>query len=343
MSAETDLNSPPQLAAAAQPETERKHLLSKLPSFSGLGVFGAFVLMLVVFVVMRPGTFSKSQTWLSILDASAIPAIIAVGLTLALIVGEFDLSIGATLSLGMAISVTLLSKHGVDWRLAAIIAILLCAIVGLVNGAVVTRGRVNSFIATLAMSNVVGGVESRITDQKTLAQDIPAGFTSFGTKQFLSLSYAFWIAVILAAVLFVVCHYAQLGRRLYAVGSAAEAARLAGLRVRWLRTIGFTSAAAAAGLAGVCLAAQSSSYYPNAGQGYLLPAYAAAFLGTAIAAGRFAIVATVFGVVFLQSLQTGLTVLNVSSWVVLVMQGLVLIGAVMLARFRGSFTRTARR
>jgi ribose/xylose/arabinose/galactoside ABC-type transport system permease subunit len=138
-----------------------------------------------------------------------------------------------------------------------------------------------------------------------------------------------WVAIVVAVVLYLFVAQSETGRYLYAVGGNREAARLAGVRVRSLRTAGFVSAAVGAGLGGVLLAAQSASYYPNAGGGYLLPAYAAAFLGTAAGGGRFGILASAFGVFFLQTLQTGLTVINVQPWVVLVVQGVVLAVAVM--------------
>lgn len=315
---------------AAVPETRRSPVTLLTPS--GLGVVAAFVVTVIVFWSLRPATFSEWSTWRGILEASAVPIIVATGLTIALIVGDFDLSIGAVLGLGMGVCIALTAQHGIAWPLAALVAIGACGLVGVVNGLLVTRAKVNSFIGTLAMGSVVGGLEAKVTDQQTISQDIPEGFITAGTRQVLGISVGLWLAVLLAVVLLLLVRQTELGRYLYAIGSNAEASRLAGVRVRTLRTWGFVCASLAAGAAGVLLASQTASYYPNAGGGYLLPAYAAAFLGTALGAGRFGIFATVFGVLFLQTLQTGLTVINIAPWVVMFTQGVVLVAAVMLSQ-----------
>jgi ribose transport system permease protein len=296
-----------------------------------LAVLGTYVLLVVVLLVLRPSVFSEWSTWSAILQQSAIPIIVATGLTLTLIAGDFDLSIGAVLGFGMAVSVSLMATVGLAWPLSCVIAVGACALVGVVNGGLVTRFGVNSFIGTLAIASVVGGLEALFTGQATISTGVPQGFSSFGTKSIFGMSIAFWVAVVVSLALFVVVAQSEWGRFLYATGENREASRLAGVRVRGIRTWGFVSGGVAAGVGGILLAAQNASYYPNAGSGYLLPAYAAAFLGTALAAGRFGVLSTVFGVLFLQTLQSGLTVLNVPPWIVMVIQGLVLIVAVMVS------------
>ena len=286
---------------------------------------------MVVFISLRPATFEQWSTWKGIIESSAVPAIIAMGLTIALIVGDFDLSIGAVLGLGMGTFVSLAAEHGFSWPVAALIALAVCALVGLANGLLVAWARVNSFIGTLAMGSVVGGVEAKVTDQKTISTGLPDSFSHFGSARPGGLSFGLWLAIVVALVLFGIVRHTESGRYFYAIGSNQEASRLAGVRVRGLRTTGFVVAALAAGAGGIVLASQTMSYYPNAGTGYLLPTYAAAFLGTALGAGRFGILATTFGVLFLQTLQTGLTVINIPPWVVLLTQGVVLMVAVLLS------------
>lgn len=300
-------------------------------SVSRLGVLVAFVITVVVFTLLRPDVFAELDTWRGILNQAAIPAVIAMGLTVTLILGDFDLSIGATFGVAMAVSVSLMVNNSLPWGLAAVAGILVAGLIGVVNGVLVTVAKVNSFIGTLAMGSVIGGIDARVSNQETIATNVPESFSDFGTAKFLNLSLALWIAVVLAVLLYVLVSHTEAGRYFYAVGGNPEAARLAGLTVRTLRTVGFVFAAVAAGIGGVLLAAQTASYYPNSGGGYLLPAYAAAFLGTALGGGRFGILATVFGVIFLQTLQTGLNVLNVQPWIVMLVQGLVLIFAVMVS------------
>jgi ribose transport system permease protein len=296
-----------------------------------VGVVLAFLVLVAIFWMLRPTVFADWHTWRGILDASAIPAVIAMTLTVTLIVGDFDLSIGATVGLAMAVTVVLLAEHHFSWPLAAVVALLVAVAIGIVNGALITWARVNSFIATLAISSVVGGLDAKVSGQKTITTGIPTSFVNLGLNRHFGIGIPLWVAIALGAALYVVVGHTESGRYLYSVGGNREAARLAGVRVRSLRTLGMVCAALGAALAGILLAAQTASYYPSAGAGYLLPAYAAAFLGTALGGGRFAILATAFGVLFLQTLQTGLTVLNVEPWIVLVVQGLVLATAVMVS------------
>ncbi len=303
-------------------------------------VFGTYLLIVVVVFLLRRETFSEWATWQGILQQSAIPVIVVVGLTITLIGGDFDLSIGAVLGFGMALSIVFMAEVGISWPLACLLALAICAVIGVVNGVLVTRLRVNSFIGTLAMTSVVAGIDAKVTGQETISTGVPVEFADVGIQAIFGMSVAFWLAVIASIVLYVVVSHTEWGRFLYATGENSTAARLAGVRVRAIRTWGFVAAAAAAGAGGILLASQNASYYPGAGGGYLLPAYAAAFLGTAVGAGRFGVLASVFGVIFLQTLQTGLTVLNVEPWIVLVVQGLVLVVAVMVSAFGASARRS---
>jgi ribose transport system permease protein len=302
-----------------------------LAKFARWGVVLACIGTGVVFYILKPDVFSNFNTWKGILNAAAIPGIVGMGLTVALIVGDFDLSIGATMGLAMGISISLMVNNHMGWVLASVLTLLVGAVVGLVNGGLVAGLNVNSFIGTLAVSSVIMGIDAKITGQHTITNGIPTGFQNLGSDTSLfNITTLFWIAVVLGIVLWLVMSHTESGRYMYAVGGNSEAARLAGVRTRRLRVIGFVGTGVCAALAGVLLAASSAGYYPNAGTGYLLPAFAAAFLGTAVTGGRFAIPATAFAVFFLQMLQTGLTVLNVETWVVLVVQGLVLAIAVVI-------------
>jgi ribose transport system permease protein len=302
---------------------------------SRYGLIITFVLVVAFFWIQRPDVFSQLTTWQGILNASALPAIIAMGLTVTLIAGDFDLSIGATVGLAMAITAASTVYLGWPWPIAALVALLVGILLGLLNGFLVALLGVNSFIATLAVSSIIEGLDANISKQQTISTGIPADLVALGAARFGGFNVAVLVAIVVAAVLYVLVAHTETGRYMYASGGNREAARLAGVRVRWLRTVGLILSALGAALVGILLVAQTSSYYPNAGGGYLLPAYAAAFLGTALGGGRFGILATAFGVIFLQTLQTGLTVLNVEPWVVLVVQGTVLALAVVVSTWQG--------
>lgn len=308
------------------------------------GVVVAFVVTALVFYALKPDAFGEAATWRGILNQAAVPMIVAMGLTVALVVGDFDLSIGSMMGLAMAVVVTLMVYDHVGWVLASILALCVGAAVGLLNGALVAGFKVNAFIATLAVSSVVMGVEAKVSNQETIPNGIPIAFQEIGTgKSLFQLNTLFWIAIVVGILLYLLMGQTETGRYMYAIGGNSEAARLSGVKVRSLRVLGFVASGVCAALGGILLAASSASYYPNPGTGFLLPAYAAAFLGTAVTGGRFAIAATAFGVLFLQLLQTGLTVLNVETWIVNVIQGSVLAIAVILGSAGSSLRIIGRR
>jgi ribose transport system permease protein len=297
------------------------------------GVLIAAVLTIVVFSVLRPHTFAQWSNVKNILDAAAIPAVLAVGLTIALVMGDFDLSIGATIGLTMGIAVKLMSSGGVPWELACVLTLCAGVLIGLVNGGLVSYVGLNSFIATLATGSVITGIEGKLTGDNVIYQGIPAGFGHLGTGTLLGISYPVWIAVGVTLLLWVLMHQTEPGRYMYAIGGNREASFLAGLSVKRLRVIGFVMAGVCAAGAGILLGASTNSYYPSSGPGLLLPAYAAAFLGaTASASVKFKVLGTILGVLFLGVIESGLSLLNAQAWVVSVVQGVVLVGAVTMAR-----------
>ena len=332
-------SSPASRETPEPPRTRRSRGRDQLTTSNALalltrwGVVLAFVGMVVTFYLLKSETFGDVDTWRGILDQAAVPAILAMGLTVALIVGDFDLSIGAIIGLAMGIVIILTVDHQMGWLLAAFIALGAGALVGVFNGLLVAGAGVNSFIGTLAMSSIVMGVDAKVTNQDTITSGVPASFADLGANRWLfNFSDLLWIAIGLGVILWIFTSQTESGRFMYAVGGNREAARLAGVRVRGLRMLGFVVTGICAALAGVLLGASSAGYYPNAGTGYLLPAFAAAFLGTSMTGGKFSILATAFSVFFLQTLETGLTVLNVETWIVLVVEGAVLAIAVILGQ-----------
>jgi ribose transport system permease protein len=297
------------------------------------GVLIAFVLTIVVFSALRPETFPTWTTAQQILEAAAIPLIVAIGVTSVLIVGQFDLSVGAVMGLTMAVAVTLIAEQSVPWVLALLIAVAAGGLFGALNGLIVAGIGAAGFIATLATASIATAVEIRLTDQKSIFEGLPAAFGELSTDRFLDLSILVWIAFGFTALTALFFALTVPGRGAYAAGGNETAAHLAGIPVKRLKILAFTIAGLAAGLGGVLIAAQSASYFPNAGGGYLLPSYAAAFLGlAAFSDGRFRVLGTVLGVLFLQVTTTGLASVDAPPWTVNLVQGLVLLAAVLLSQ-----------
>jgi len=201
------------------------------------------------------------------------------------------------------------------------------------NGFMVAFLGGSSFIITLAMGTVLTGVEFGLTSQDTVYSGFPSAFTKIAGGEFLGLSNLIWIAAVVAVIIWVLLERTEVGRYMYAIGGNAEAARLSGVRVRYLRLVGFVIVALAAAVVGLLLTSQSASYAPSLGISYLLPAFAAVFLGAAVfRPGEFNVLGTVIGVLFLGVIQTGLTMLNLETYLINLVQGGILITAVLVSR-----------
>jgi ribose transport system permease protein len=307
-----------------------EHLSNLLARY---GVLATFVLMIVVFSIARPDTFPTMDNVKAILSTAAPSLIVAAGLTIPLIMGDFDLSFGSMISLSGATAVALMSVHHTGWLLALVLALLIGVGAGLVNGFIVSYLGGSSFIITLAMGTVLTGLEFAIAKQKTIFDGVATNYASIAQHEFLGLSNMVWIAAVLAVIVWVLLDLTEVGRYMYAIGGNPEAARLAGVRTRSLRLVGFVIVALGAAIVGVVLTSNSASYSPNLGASYLLPAYAGCFLGSAVLRpGQFTLPGTVIGVLFLGVIQTGLTMLNLQTFVINLVQGAILISAVLLSR-----------
>ena len=289
--------------------------------------------MIIVFSLAKPHTFPTWDNVTSILSIAAPSLIVAAALTVPLIMGDFDLSFGSMISFGGATAVELMSVNHTGWVLALIIALVVGVAAGLVNGFIIAYLGGSSFIITLAMGTVLTGLEFAVAHQNTIFSGVSPHYTSLAQNSFLGISNMFWIAIVIAALIWVLLDLTEVGRFMYAIGGNSEAARLAGIRTRALRLTGFVIVALGAAVVGIILTSNSGSYSPNFGSSYLLPAYAGAFLGSAVLRpGQFTLPGTVIGVLFLGVIQTGLTMLNLQTFVINLVQGGILIFAVLLSR-----------
>jgi len=269
---------------AGEPGRVRRLISDLLYSYS---VVWALIAEIIFFSVLRPDSFFTVANAQSILGSQAVLLIIALGLTIPLAVNEFDLSIGAVASFSQVILGWLAVYH--HWPLgpAVLVALGLCVVVGLVNAALVVRIGVGAFIATLAMGTLLTGVAIKITDSQPIP-NIPTTLVQLSGNTLLGLQLVFWYGLAEAIVLWYVLAKTPLGRWLYFAGANREAARLNGVPVAALRAGSFVASATIAGIAGILYAGIFGTADPNVGDTFLLPAFAAAFLGaTAVTPGPF--------------------------------------------------------
>lgn len=309
---------------------------SALPILSNLAVPIGFVIMIVTFGILRPDTFLTLSTFTDILNQAAIPVILACGVTFTMTVGQFDLSFTGLFGFSAAVVVVLMAERGWSAPLAGLAALALALAVGAVIGVLVTLGRASSFIVTLALGSVLIGLETMVSGNKNIYQNIPAGFTDVATVELLGLNLPVWIAIAVCTASLVTMHATGFGRHAYAIGGNDKAAFLAGVRVRRVRILAFVVLAATACIGAMIATSKASSYYPNIAGGSLLSTYAAVFLGAAMSrSNRFTVGGSALGVLWLLSLQTGLTQLNQPAWVSTLLQGVVLASAVLIAAGNG--------
>lgn len=298
------------------------------------GTIAALVLLLATFGIAKPDQFLSSDNLLAILSQGSLLAIVAGGLTLCLISFDFDLSIGAMASLG-GLTIALLLQDGMPLLPAVALVVLLGATVGLVNGLVVVRLGVSAFIGTLAMLSILNGLGLWWAGGSTVPI-VNEAFSSWATAKVAGVQVPIVVALVWYLVLWVVLERTTIGRQVYAVGANPEAARLAGLKVRSMRVSAFVVCSTAAAVSGMLLASQLFGAYQGAGDAYLLDAFAAVFLGAVtLRLGQFHVLGTAVGILLLAVMTNGLNIVGLPAYLVSILKGLILIGAVAVAGTSG--------
>ena len=296
------------------------------------GTVLALVLLVALLAILSPDGFARPANLINITQQMALLAIVAFGATFAMVVGEFDLSVSSLASFA-GVAVVALFEQGLGPWFAVPLALAGCIAVGLLSGLLVARLRVPSFIATLAVGTMVGGLTFWASGGATMLSGIPAGFRSLSRGTTLGLPTPTWWMLGCALVSGLILDRVELGARLYAIGGNREAARLAGVPVVRNQIIAFTFSAVLAGLAGILLAARLGSAHPTAGAAFLLQSYAAVFVGTtAFRDGEPNIPGTLVGAALIAVLANGLTILNVSNDLQDVITGAIILLAVLLRR-----------
>nr|WP_271210096.1 ABC transporter permease [Rhodococcus wratislaviensis]GLK35103.1 sugar ABC transporter permease [Rhodococcus wratislaviensis] len=316
-------------AATARKDHRSRPRLSETSSRYGVAIF--LLVLIVAFSIWQPERFLTSSNLVNVLAGQAVPIVLAIAALFPLSAGEFDLSIAANLSF-TAIWVAYSSALGWPILLVLASALVLGAIIGAINAFFVVKIGVNAFIATLAMATILAGLNLLVTGGQVLFRGIPASLTDLGKLTFVGIPVPVWVALLLAAFVWYLLEYTPLGRYIRATGSGREAARLSGVRTRSTLALAFVMAGTIAGLAGFLQTARVGAANPNTGPEFLLPAYAAAFLGaTVIQVGLFNLWGTIIGALVLAVGINGLTLAGAPFWLPNVFNGAALLIAVSLS------------
>lgn len=285
--------------------------------------------------------FLRADNLINVANQIVVIAIIAIGMTMVIITGGIDLSVGSLIALSAVTTSTLIARMGgAEASVGAMLAgaaagILLCGVVGLFSGAMVAKFRMPPFIATLGMMLVASGVAYIVSGGESIYQ-IPDGFVWLGRGAALfGIPNAVVLMVLLYVVAYVVMSRMTLGRYVYAVGGNEEAARLSGVGVAWVLLFVYAISGIMAGLGGVVLASQLKSGAPTYGLLYELYVIAAVVLGgTSLAGGQGKIVGSLIGALIIGVIQNGMNLTGVESYTQKVVLGLVILGAVLLDMLR---------
>jgi ribose transport system permease protein len=303
-----------------------------LTFISRYGTIIGLLAMIVFFAANAPGTFLSAANLLNILSQASLTAIISAGLTFTLVVGEFDLSIGNVASFIGLVVAGLMAKERLPIPVSVALALMVGVAIGLVNGFLVTKVRINAVIATIGVGTMLTGVGFSYS-AFPIAIGIPRAFTeiALGRALFGVPNPVFIMAAVLV-VMWIILNKTEIGERMQAVGGNIEAARLSGIRVDRMKMFAFATAGFCAALTGVLLTSLLGSGTLAAADGYLLDAFAAVFLGSAtVREGQFHILGTLVGVLILAVGFNGLSIFGAPTYFQPIFKGGVLVLAVGLS------------
>ncbi|MCR8968455.1 ABC transporter permease subunit [Facklamia sp. 7083-14-GEN3] len=297
-----------------------------------LGPVLALIVLFILVTALNPN-FIKVNNLLNLLRQVSINAFIAFGMTFVIITGGIDLSVGSVLALSSAI-VAYLMMYGIHPILAVLLGVLLGGLLGAVNGLIITKGNVVPFIATLSTMTIYRGLTLVLTGGNPLTK-FEGGqfFESIGRGYLFKIPVPVILMLIVFAGLYCLLHKTTFGRKTFSVGGNEKAAFIAGINSDRVKIIVYTVSGALAAIAGLILTSRLNSAQPTAGVAYEMDAIAAVVIGgTSMAGGHGRIVGTLVGALIIGTLNNGLNLLGVSSFYQQIVQGVVILIAVLLDR-----------
>ncbi len=330
------VTSPPPPGGGRHSRGEKSQLLNSLQHLVGTSLtrYGGLLLLAVFiafFSLQLPSIFLTSATFKSIVGDQSVTAILALGLLVTLAVGQFDLSAAQNLGMCAVLCSSLMVHQNVSPILAVGLTVLAGILVGVINGVFVAIIGINSLIATLGMSSVLLALTELVSNFQFIGP-VPSGFQNVANHEVVQIPLIACYAVVLALLVWYVLEHTPTGRRAYAVGANPEASRLAGVRTVRYVFGSFVVTGGLAAVAGVLVTAKIGNVAPTLGPAYMLPCFAACFLGTTqIKVGRFNVGGTVIALLLLATGVKGLQLMGNQLWVTELFNGLALLVAVSAA------------
>lgn len=303
--------------------------MKKKLEFKNFGATIALIILVVVIGTISP-QFRTVNNIFSLLRQSSVNGLIAFGMTFVILTGGIDLSVGAVLALSTVFAASMISA-GVPVPVAVLISLIIGTVLGLISGFLVSKGRLQPFIATLVTMTIYRGITMIYTNGKPISNLGNSEFLRFiGRGEFLGIPVPVWILLVTFLIFFFLLKKTVLGRKIYAVGSNQKAASIAGVNINKIKLFVYSVSGFMSALAGIILLSRLGSAQPVLGIGYELDAIAAVALGgTSLSGGRGKFYGTLIGVLIIAVLNNGLNILGVSSYYQDVAKGIVILIAVL--------------
>lgn len=327
------------MASASAPDTARtvigKSLSRIMKGDRGLHIslFLALLILVAIFGSLRGEIFFLTRNMLNILNAVTLLGLLGMAQTVLLIGGGLDISVGSNTSLCAVVIATVLTA--IDSAAAGmVVAFLVGGSAGLVNAVLVTYGRINPIIATLATLSAFRGLAFIITDGKSIGVILPS-FNWIGSSRILDIPAPIIVLALVAVIFILFMRHSRPARHIRAIGGNIEAALFAGINITRYRFGMYIFSGLMCGLTAIILTARAHSGQPAAATGLELDAITAAFLGgCGLRGGSGSILGTLLGVVIIGTLSNGLILMQVPTFYQMLAKGILLAGAVMIQEFR---------
>lgn len=289
------------------------------------------LLLIIIFSIAVP-SFLTGSNWANILIVQVVQACLALGATLIMVIGEFDLSLGYLLGFDCMVGAYAAGNHASPTSVL-LLMLVVGVVVGVINGILTVYFKISSFIATLGVGIVLSGITLGLSGGQILYNGIPAIITTLGNGIVAGIGLSVWIVLLIAILLFYVLEHTPFGRKLYALGGGERVAFLAGVRTNLLKVMVFALCGLLVSIGALFQLGQSGAANPTFGPDLLLPAYAAVFLGvTTFRPGYYNVLGTVVAILVLAVGFNGLSLLGAPFWAEPIFNGVVLLIAVLTAR-----------
>lgn len=297
-----------------------------------LGPLIALVFLVLIITILNP-SFLSVNNLMNLLRQVSVNGFIAFGMTFVILTGGIDLSVGSTLALSGAITASFIAD-GFNPLVAMAIGILTGAILGAINGVLISKGGMAPFISTLATMTIYRGATLVFTDGNPITGIGDSNLFNFiGRGYLLGIPFPVILMFICYLLLFVLLHQTTFGRKTYAIGGNEKAAKIAGVKIDKIKILIYTISGVMASISGIILTSRLNSAQPTAGNAFEMDAIAAVVLGgTSLSGGRGRIFGTLVGALIIGTLNNGLNLLGVSSFYQQIVKGLVIVVAVLMDR-----------